>query len=161
MSFEFNIPTLSPRVEDLSGLSGTRRDVLGGHWSSRGLLYFRPPTPVLALEPQAEGRATDQRTDFSFLVWWGWSVRSGGRMPGSLLKIFSVIGKPSGTLLPTPNVPIILFLRNLQLIKRRNAKLQLHISHGNRNPTQKGLNIKDFFILNIGKSRRRVGFILI
>lgn len=36
-----------------------------------GPLYFRPPTPVLALEPQAEGHATDQRTDFSFLAQWG------------------------------------------------------------------------------------------
>ena len=36
-----------------------------------GFLYFRPPTLVLALEPQAEGHAMDQRTGFSFLAQWG------------------------------------------------------------------------------------------
>lgn len=122
MSLGCNIRTMSPRIDDLNGWQGTTRT-----WVDVG------PTLVLALEPQAKGQDMDQKIDFCFLDQWGYA-RPGCDMTGFLFENFPCYRKLWYT--PTPNFPITLFLRNLQLKRGRNANLQ-----------PQGLNIKYFFYL--------------
>lgn len=82
----------------------------------------------------------------AFLSWHSGDEVSGLEIgcQGQLLRIFSIVGKIQWYPYPYPKCSHHLIFKKSSTDKRRNAKLHLHILHGNRNPTQKGLNIKDF-----------------